>query len=81
MELMDAIMYGFLWVGFGFVFFSFMPSLLNVVFWPQYLAEQHGSDLWRTWPVVLELVIPALAWTPIFLLLGVIVKWIKKASR
>ena len=79
MKLIESIVYGFVLVGLGYVLFSFTPFLFNIVFWPQYLAERYGMTPWQTWPVVLELVVPGLAWALVFQLLSTLVKRIRVA--
>jgi predicted membrane-bound mannosyltransferase len=81
MKLIESIMYGFVLVGVGYVLFSFTPFLFSIVFWPQYLAEQNGQTPWQTWPVVLELIVPALGWALIILLLSALVKRMREILR
>ena len=81
MRTLNAIMFGFLVVGLGYVCFSFTPFLFNIVFWPQTFAASLGVDAWQKWPVVLELIVPAFGWALIFLLLAALLRRLKSAVR
>lgn len=74
MKPIDSFLLAFGIVGMGHVFFSSIPFLYNIVFWPQYVAERYGLNPWHTWPSVLQLLVPVLGWVFILQLLAALVK-------